>query len=165
MTNNENMKQYKKDNTLMSMLSIWGILLVVLGHSGMAEPHILPHVTILKSWIYSFHMPLFFFISGYLFSYTNPDTLKIKAGKFMKKKFDRLLIPYLVLGIISRLLNKKDNILSWDTITSFVYPKELGFLWYIVTLFLIFGIVVAISQMGINIKRGRAYLQSQFFAS
>lgn len=152
----------KKDNLLMAMLSIWGILLVVLGHSGMAEPQIEPHVVMLKNWIYSFHMPLFFFISGYLFSYTNPNTLNIKTGKFMKKKFLRLLIPYFAIGAISLLLNRKGNILSLDAITSFLYPKELGFLWYVITLFLVFGIITLICKIGINIKNGKYILILSF---
>lgn len=36
-----------------------GIILVVMGHIS-CEPH-------LSCWIYSFHMPLFFFISGMSF--------------------------------------------------------------------------------------------------
>lgn len=74
----------------MALLSVWGILLVVLGHSGMAEPEIESHVVFLKKWIYSFHMPLFFFISGYLFSLTNPDFLKINAGHFLFKKSQKV---------------------------------------------------------------------------
>ena len=30
----------KKDNKLMALLSVWGILLVLLGHSGFEEPEI-----------------------------------------------------------------------------------------------------------------------------
>lgn len=50
----------KKDNQLMALLSVWGILLVVLGHSGSEEPVIKQELSDLHSWIYSFHMPLFF---------------------------------------------------------------------------------------------------------
>lgn len=52
----------KKDNHLMALLSVWGILLVVLGHSGFEEPLIMEKLGGLHSWIYSFHMPLFFMI-------------------------------------------------------------------------------------------------------
>lgn len=34
------MATVKKDNKLMALLSVWGILLVLLGHSGFEEPEI-----------------------------------------------------------------------------------------------------------------------------
>lgn len=43
-----------------------GILLVVAGHSGV-DPRFAS--TALFRWIYAFHMPLFFALSGYLFRY------------------------------------------------------------------------------------------------
>lgn len=156
----QNIKQ--KNSQLMSMLSIWGIVLVVLGHSGMAEPQIEPHVTILKGWIYSFHMPLFFFISGFLFSYTNINTLNIDAKKFILKKVDRLLVPYFALGIVSILMNNLNNyknIISFDSVLAFIYPSKLGFLWYVATLFLIFCIVILLNNVfRVNIKSGKNIL-------
>ena len=61
-----------------------GILLVVLGHNDFAlvSPFAY-HV------IYSFHMPLFFFLSGY---FINPS---IGVWEFVKKRFNALLKPYL----------------------------------------------------------------------
>lgn len=61
-----------------------GILLVVLGHNdfGYISPYAY-HV------IYSFHMPLFFFLSGY-FLKTNIPFLE-----FAKKRFNSLMKPYL----------------------------------------------------------------------
>lgn len=139
----------------MALLSVWGILLVVLGHSGMAEPEIGQHVVFLKTWIYSFHMPLFFFISGYLFSLTNPDFLKIKTGHFLFKKVKRLLVPYFTLGLLSLFINLKGVIGMHpvDTLRSFAYPRELGFLWYIGTLFIIFVVVTLLSAAGVNLKK------------
>ena len=90
----------KKDNKLMSLLSVWGILLVLLGHSGFEGPVILENLTYLHNWIYSFHMPLFFMISGYLFSFTNKSFMAINSLKFMQKKVVRLLVPYVVLGVV-----------------------------------------------------------------
>lgn len=143
----------------MSTLSIWGIVLVVLGHSGMAEPQIEPHVTVLKGWIYSFHMPLFFFISGFLFSYTNINTHNIDAKKFIVKKVERLLVPYLALGIVSILINNYNNLISYERILAFIYPSRLGFLWYVATLFLIFCIVILLNNVfKVNIKSGRNLL-------
>ena len=63
-----------------------GIILVVMGHIS-CEPH-------LSCWIYSFHMPLFFFISGMSF---------FVAGKkmYIWKQVKHLLIPYLFFSILS----------------------------------------------------------------
>ena len=67
-----------------------GIILVIVGHSIPWE-HPLGQV---NHFIYSFHMPLFFLVSGYLFKKTSPREL-------FKKDFKRLIIPYLwVSGII-----------------------------------------------------------------
>ncbi|MGB7873100.1 MAG: acyltransferase family protein [Anaerolineales bacterium] len=62
----------------------FGILLVVLGHSDLAL--VSPY---LHQFIYSFHVPFFFFLSGYFF---NPG---IFFGKFAKKRFNTNLQPYL----------------------------------------------------------------------
>jgi acyltransferase len=60
-----------------------GIALVVLGHIGDSLPKGL------SAYIYSFHMPLFFFLSGYLYKNKKIDFLS-----FVKKKARTLLIPY-----------------------------------------------------------------------
>ena len=59
-----------------------GIIFVVLGHILWENP--------VRSWIYSFHMPLFFFLSGYTFHYER------KAGLWAltKKRVMTLLVPY-----------------------------------------------------------------------
>lgn len=64
-----------------------GISLVVLGHTT--------HCEMLSSWIYSFHMPLFFFLSGVLFT---------PAGiEGTIKRCKKILIPYFVFAILSYL--------------------------------------------------------------
>jgi len=62
-----------------------GILTVVAGHIYQGE---------ISHYIYLFHMPLFFFISGYLFK----PTLAYK--KYFTKKVIHLLIPYLTFLIL-----------------------------------------------------------------
>lgn len=61
-----------------------GILLVVLAHSDLAL--ISPY---LHRFIYSFHVPLFFFLSGYFFN------AQIPFGTFVRKRFNAVLKPYL----------------------------------------------------------------------
>lgn len=66
------------------------ILLVLLHHCG-----------ILPSYILAFHMPLFFFISGLLYG-NKKDFGSFEI--FVKKRFDRLIIPYFAFEILSLLL-------------------------------------------------------------
>jgi len=65
-----------------------GVFFVALGH-------ILPE-SYLKQYIYSFHVPLFFFISGYLF-----DRSKYTFMPFVKRKCTTLLVPYLFFAALS----------------------------------------------------------------
>lgn len=70
------------------------ILLMVLGH--------LPRVGSCRdalesvvSWIYTFHMPIFVFITGYLFGH------KMFSGREILKICQRMLKPYFVMAVIS----------------------------------------------------------------
>ncbi|MFS2187010.1 acyltransferase family protein [Mucilaginibacter sp. Mucisp84] len=65
-----------------------GIALVVLGHLVLIE-------TKITTFIYSFHMPLFFLISGYL--HKNNNTFK----ETVKKDAQRLLVPYCYFYLIT----------------------------------------------------------------
>jgi fucose 4-O-acetylase-like acetyltransferase len=69
-----------------------GIFLVLWGHE------FLPHVML--SWIYSFHIPLFFFISGYLTKHKHT----IAFGPYIKKYAYSLLMPYVCLGMLAYVL-------------------------------------------------------------
>lgn len=66
----------------------YGIFMVIIGHSN--PPFIL------NILIYSFHMPLFFFLSGYTFKqeYLNHPI------DFLKSKIRGILIPYFFLSFI-----------------------------------------------------------------
>ncbi|EUJ29371.1 acyltransferase [Listeria cornellensis FSL F6-0969] len=59
----------------------FGMILVVWGHMNIPIA--------LETIIYSFHMPLFFFISGYLYKKNNNSFKEV-----VKKKATVLLIPY-----------------------------------------------------------------------
>ena len=65
------------------------ILLVIVGHvEELPSP--------IKSIIYSFHMPIFFLLSGYFFK---KESLSVAT----KKMFRSLIIPYFVVGVFMRL--------------------------------------------------------------
>lgn len=68
------------------------ITLVVVGHIVTDESNII------RTWLYSFHLPIFFIISGFLFNLTNNKSV---SKQFIKKKATSLLLPYLSLAIIN----------------------------------------------------------------
>jgi fucose 4-O-acetylase-like acetyltransferase len=68
-----------------------GIIFVVLGHLFRDNP--------LKIWIYSFHMPLFFFISGYLNARARENSLR----ELLQKRLKSLMLPYFGFGAITYL--------------------------------------------------------------
>lgn len=73
-----------------------GILLVVLGHFSFTPSTV-------NLWISSFHMPLFFLLSGILLSHTNAHTKEM--GILIKKKARTILVPYFYFCILSIFFN------------------------------------------------------------
>ena len=55
--------------------------------------HLIPRSSLLAKCIYSFHMPLFFVISGFLFNF---EEYQHNISRFFKHKTVRLLFPYFV---------------------------------------------------------------------
>lgn len=139
-------------NNLVSFLQAFGIVLVVLGHSRQGAPA----DPLWFTWIYSFHMPLFMFISGFLLRYTNERKGYALAatpiGKFMWKKVKRLLIPYVVIStlafvpkvLLSRFAVRPLEFSLTDYIHMLIYPWDnvIIFFWFLPTLFIIFFLVV-----------------------
>lgn len=91
---------------------------------------------ITKNIIYSFHMPVFIFLSGY---FTSPTTSKEKQVKWMKKTFliyfwaqlGHLLLAFL-LGLLDQALHRlpsDDTMITWNDL---VRPRYA--LWYLVCL-------------------------------
>ena len=68
-----------------------GMILVMFGHASFPK--------VLTTEIFTFHVPLFFFISGYIFFYPKYKNYK----EFVKKKIISLAIPYFTLSLINYL--------------------------------------------------------------
>ncbi|MGA9187252.1 MAG: acyltransferase family protein [Methanosarcina sp.] len=66
-----------------------GIILVVFAH------HSLP--ISLNTYVYSFHMPLFFFISGFLFDF---EKYAGSAANFIRERFRSLIVPYFCFALL-----------------------------------------------------------------
>ena len=113
-----------------------GILLVMLGHTRGIFGH--------SNFIYSFHMPLFFFLSGYLLS---SDSLKLSLISFVRKLHFKIIIPYLFFWVISYLywfpinrIRSNNSMRLYDPfigilygINEYLYPNVV--LWYFTCLF------------------------------
>lgn len=103
-----------------------GILAVILGH--------VYKNTVFGTLLYSFHLPLFFLISGYFFHYI-PD-----FWVFLKKKLRNYLIPYagcsLFLAAFHFVYSKGDLASTGELLLKFVVQKRYSTLWFLAALLL-----------------------------
>ena len=136
-----------------------GIILVYLGHVfnlPMLKWNNL--ILYLYRTTYSFHMPLFFFISGLL---SNTDK-EINLEKFYKGKLKRLLIPYLFINLIdffSRTLFPKLVNSEFGGVKEILfYGTKIS--WFVYTLFIIFMIFPFLDKY--ILKKDKYYLFGVF---
>ena len=93
-----------------------GIYFVILGHIYKCNN--------IGMWIYSFHMPLFFILSGYLIA----DKLTVPCySEYFKKKFKSLIRPFILFRIAL--------ILYWWVVESGFRKLDLGPIWFLPILF------------------------------
>ena len=105
-----------------------GIILMIMGHIGFGYNF--------DFYIHAFNMPMFFFISGYLYVLPNFKNL-------VKRKFNSLILPYLIFGLLNLIiclfLIKNFNILNYfENMFSFnnYHCLEIaGALWFLTCLF------------------------------
>lgn len=106
----------------------YGILCVIWAH--------LPNEG-LNPWIYSFHMPLFFFLSGYVFH------IRYDFREFVKRKVKTLIVPYFGLGIPMVLFEWIRYVIKGEALGEAIFRLLKEFLvqnryltlWYIACLF------------------------------
>ncbi len=73
-----------------------GIILVVIGHSTYVSEGVL-------TWLASFHMPLFFIVSGILFAHRHSE--REHFGAYVKKRFFGMMVPYFAFSLIYILID------------------------------------------------------------
>lgn len=120
------------------------IILVVIGHY---IPDNSPQWYVnLRTWIYSFHMPLFMFASGYIYMAFKKDE---PYWTFVTKKIRRLMIPYFVVSVIiitikfltQSSMYVENPVTAMSYLRIFYLPEAGYFLWFIWALFTMFLIV------------------------
>lgn len=108
------------------------IFLVVLGHAIQTTTINFDH-NLLFRLIYSFHMPLFMFISGWVMTLSRTD---MPADKFFTSKSSRLVIPFICWYLLSfMLLGHFQNISLDQYLINLVINPDHG-LWFLWILFL-----------------------------
>ncbi len=117
-----------------------GIFLVVLGHvcrgltlSTIIDPSVAKSI---DQWIYAFHMPIFFFLSGLLIQPSVSKTFK----NFVINKLNTLAYPYFVWSILQGLLvstvQYTNSSMSLRDLLQIIYEPILIF-WFFYVLFVI----------------------------
>ena len=118
----------KKRITWLDMAKGIGMLCVIVGH---VSPY-----TALWKWFYTFHLPLFFLLSGYVFKMGD------NFSTFFKKKCKSLLLPYLGLGIPMLLFNwlyssDRSVTVLRDLALQFLVQRRMWTLWFLACLFFV----------------------------
>lgn len=104
---NKTLQQHQNRLNYLDVCKAIGIILVVLGHTyGLPE--------VLYNIIYSFHMPLFFIVSGYLYNETKYND--ISFNKLINLRFRAYVIPYISFGTIN---------LITEILMSFILQKKI----------------------------------------
>lgn len=113
----------------------FGIILMIMGHIdfGLEFNH----------FIHAFHMPMFFFASGYCFKHKAKDQLSFPA--YIKRKAESLLLPYIVFGLLHYIVYAVENIINnkpvalYHLVNLFTYNTGglaiCGALWFLTALF------------------------------
>lgn len=108
------------------------ILLVVFGHSFLGANPILAENTHLYNIIYSFHMPAFMALSGYL-NYRGGVSNRLSV---VKRRCKQLLVPFYAWVLIKILIGLPQSLHSWYN--NFMFPDSS--FWFLWTLFFISAI-------------------------
>lgn len=131
----------------------WGILLVVLGHAlrGLQNVQLLPAAGwshALDAWIYSFHMPLFFLLSGFFME----KAVNKPLDRALKDRAKTLLWPYLVWSLLQTLVQIR---MSNYTTSQYDWTHLLGIFWKPVMQFWFLYVLLLLSLLWLGLRRLR----------
>ncbi|MHB9295064.1 hypothetical protein PilKf_00805 [Pillotina sp. SPG140] len=122
------------------MLKCWAIFCVLWGHAigNLRDGYFFPADVVFK-FIFTWHMPIFFMISGFFFS----PSLKLSFSEFFSKRFTVLMIPHLVWGfifavthLIMAFINTSRTFNIVEEINTILNPTPMQF-WFLRDLFVI----------------------------
>lgn len=134
---NKEYKPISQRNYLFDALRGGAIILVLLGHAIQVNNSLFDS-NIFFRIIYSFHMPLFMFISGYVNSFQKINN----HFEFIFKKFKRLIIPFFCWYFIALIYQSTtQNVDVFESIKKVIKYPDIGlwFLWILFFEFLLFS--------------------------
>lgn len=117
------MSEQKNRVLFIDYIKAIAMILVIMGHVNFANQGI-------KEWIYSFHMPAFFFCTGLVI------TGGANLGSVLRKRFQRLMIPYLLWGLIfAKFTIPNLGKIVYGSYWSIVSSGALSSLWFLPVMF------------------------------
>lgn len=149
----------KKRLGFVSFIQFIGVLSVIYGHSmnSIGVPHWLLET---KFWVYTWHMPLFFLVSAFLFSYNGGFEHKGGYKGTLWSKFERLIIPYIIwnlLFIAPKYFLKDYSVDHIDLSAGYFFhimltPRDniLGHTWFLFALFEMFVLAILFEKIKKN---------------
>ena len=142
-------KGVKERNLTIDYLKAFAIVLVVLGHSlqyGLGQPNDGIFDNWLMKFIYSFHMPLFMMISGYLFGFS------VKKHSFndnLLGKLKSLLVPIAFWSIpvtfIDIIKYSPERLNPWDFFKTYL-NEFIGQFWFLWSVLLCSVVVLIVNR-------------------
>lgn len=130
------------------------IFLVVLGHCVTLKSPV-------KSLVYTFHMPLFFMLSGFFLSKNNLSFFDLK--KYFSKKVKALIFPFLVWALFyAKFSYPNFFLILYGTRESLIKADCLSSLWFLPVLFLATFYVFFISCVKVRFKFENSYFFDLF---
>lgn len=126
--------------TAMMLLVVLYHSCVMWGGSWFAEPAVQsPALGVFAQWLNTFHVPVFVFMSGYLYAYLKGETDRYDSmSVVMAKKAKRLLVPYAFACVVWVvpfwvLFNGPDQVVD-----KYLLAGSPSQLWFLVMLFVVF---------------------------
>lgn len=139
-----------------------GTVLVLIGHSHSSEWSTFSGTILEKiiGFIYTFHMPLFFFVGGFLLM-NSCAIEKYGFVNWLKSKGKKLLTPYLVISAVAAVpkyyLENKSMVGIGKYLIMVVFQPRLtvwGHFWFIPVLFLIYTMFGYLKYRGMMTEKG-----------
>ena len=123
-----------------------GIILVIAGHIVSSDTEI-------KKVIYSFHMPLFFMLSGMLLKVKDQYNA-LTWRDLIEKKLKSLMVPYVIWALFYASFSVKHLLfVLYGTRETLIKAESLSSLWFLPAMFIAFMIVELVLQASIKSKK------------